>query len=78
MQWDYGASLAPEQGFDCLDAMSELRRALDAQRTDESGRQWLFVPYDQLTDALGPKRSIWAEKGSARTAARCVSLASTT
>ena len=34
--------------------MSEFRRALDAHKTDESGRQWLFVPYDQLTDTLGP------------------------
>jgi deoxyribodipyrimidine photolyase-related protein len=34
--------------------MSELRRALDAHRTDDAGRQWLFVPYDQLTDAVGP------------------------
>ncbi len=34
--------------------MSELRRALDAHRTDNAGREWLFVPYDQLTDAVGP------------------------
>ena len=31
------------------------RRELDALRpTDERGRRWLYVPYDQLCDALGP------------------------
>jgi len=41
--------------------MSEFRRALLAQtaKNDKSGktvsnRRWLFVPYDQLTDAVGP------------------------
>ena len=34
--------------------MSELKRALDAHRREEAGRKWLFVPYDQLTDAVGP------------------------
>ena len=27
---------------------------LAAGRREESGRRWLFVPYDQLTDRLGP------------------------
>ncbi|GAC1570735.1 MAG: cryptochrome/photolyase family protein [Polyangiales bacterium] len=26
----------------------------DARRVDPLGRRWLFVPYDQLTDAVGP------------------------
>lgn len=34
--------------------MSIFRRQLDARRVDESRRRWLFVPYDQLTDAVGP------------------------
>ena len=33
---------------------SVFHRALHAQRTDASARRWLFVPYDQLTDAVGP------------------------
>ncbi|MDB4945930.1 MAG: deoxyribodipyrimidine photolyase [Labilithrix sp.] len=34
--------------------MSELRRALAAHAHPEDGRRWLFVPYDQLSDAFGP------------------------
>jgi deoxyribodipyrimidine photolyase-related protein len=34
--------------------MSIFRERLDANRVDASGRRWLFVPYDQLTDAVGP------------------------
>ncbi len=34
--------------------MSLFRRALSAHRVTEEGRRWLFVPYDQLTDAQGP------------------------
>lgn len=34
--------------------MSIFRERLDAHRVDASGRRWLFVPYDQLTDAVGP------------------------
>jgi deoxyribodipyrimidine photolyase-related protein len=30
------------------------REALRAIRRDERGRRWLFVPYDQLTDRVGP------------------------
>ncbi len=30
------------------------RRELDARESDPDGRRWIFVPYDQLTDALGP------------------------
>jgi deoxyribodipyrimidine photolyase-related protein len=33
---------------------SAFRRELAARETDPSGRRWLFVPYDQLSDALGP------------------------
>jgi deoxyribodipyrimidine photolyase-related protein len=29
-------------------------RELDARQTDPAGRRWIFVPYDQLTDAAGP------------------------
>ncbi len=34
--------------------ISSFRDALGAQRHPEEGRRWLFVPYDQLTDAVGP------------------------
>ena len=34
--------------------MGFFRRALEEHRHDERGRRWLFVPYDQLTDAIGP------------------------
>ena len=34
--------------------MSLFRDRLDAHRVDASGRRWLFLPYDQLTDAVGP------------------------
>lgn len=30
------------------------RRALGAHQHDPSGRRWVYVPYDQLTDAVGP------------------------
>ena len=33
---------------------SSFRRQLQERSTDPSGRRWLFVPYDQLTDAIGP------------------------
>jgi len=33
---------------------SEFARALRDRQTDPAGRRWLFVPYDQLTDTLGP------------------------
>ncbi len=34
--------------------MSIFRRRLEERNPDPSGRRWLFVPYDQLTDAFGP------------------------
>lgn len=34
--------------------MSHFRDALRAHRHREENRRWLFVPYDQLTDAVGP------------------------
>ncbi|HYO97905.1 MAG TPA: hypothetical protein VER33_25545, partial [Polyangiaceae bacterium] len=34
--------------------MSAFRRALAQRNPDAAGRRWLFVPYDQLTDELGP------------------------
>lgn len=34
--------------------MSHFRKALRAHRHPEGKRRWLFVPYDQLTDAVGP------------------------
>lgn len=34
--------------------MGAFSRALAAHRNAERGRRWLFVPYDQLTDELGP------------------------
>lgn len=34
--------------------MSHFRDRLAALRVDPSHRRWLFVPYDQLTDAVGP------------------------
>ncbi len=33
---------------------SPFRRALSHRNPDPAGRRWLFLPYDQLTDALGP------------------------
>lgn len=33
---------------------SAFRQRLAALRQEEQGRRWLFVPYDQLTDRLGP------------------------
>lgn len=33
---------------------SRFRAALARYRVDESGRRWLFVTYDQLSDAIGP------------------------
>jgi deoxyribodipyrimidine photolyase-related protein len=34
--------------------VKHFRRELDARQTDPAGRRWVFVPYDQLTDAVGP------------------------
>lgn len=34
--------------------MSVFRSELAARQSDPAGRRWLFVPYDQLSDALGP------------------------
>ncbi len=35
-------------------ASGPFRQALAAHRHSEKGRRWLFVPYDQLSDAMGP------------------------
>jgi len=34
--------------------MSAFHRALGERGVDPAGRRWLFAPYDQLSDALGP------------------------
>ncbi|MEK7728477.1 MAG: cryptochrome/photolyase family protein [candidate division KSB1 bacterium] len=34
--------------------MSVFRKELATRASDPSNRRWLFVPYDQLTDAIGP------------------------
>jgi deoxyribodipyrimidine photolyase-related protein len=34
--------------------MSHFREALRVHRVAPGPRRWLFVPYDQLTDAVGP------------------------
>lgn len=34
--------------------MSELTKRLKARETNPRGRRWLFVPYDQLSDRIGP------------------------
>jgi deoxyribodipyrimidine photolyase-related protein len=34
--------------------VTAFRRELDARAVDPDGRRWIFVPYDQLTDAVGP------------------------
>ncbi|RPI00096.1 MAG: hypothetical protein EHM71_17815, partial [Zetaproteobacteria bacterium] len=34
--------------------VSRFGRALRARGSDPSGRRWLFVPYDQLSDGIGP------------------------
>ena len=34
--------------------MSAFRRELAARQSDPPGRRWVFVPYDQLTAAIGP------------------------
>jgi len=34
--------------------MSRFRTALDALRPSEGPRRWIFVPYDQLSDRVGP------------------------
>ena len=34
--------------------MKEFQRELRARQSDPAGRRWLFVPCDQLTDAVGP------------------------
>ncbi|TVP42493.1 MAG: deoxyribodipyrimidine photolyase [Gemmatimonadales bacterium] len=33
---------------------SAFRRELEGRQTDPAGRRWLFVPYDQLSDSVGP------------------------
>ncbi len=35
---------------------------LDALRVDPGGRRWVYVPYDQLTDAIGPLQRIPARE----------------
>jgi deoxyribodipyrimidine photolyase-related protein len=35
-------------------AMGVFRRLLSERQPDPSGRRWLFVPYDQLSDGIGP------------------------
>ena len=34
--------------------MKQFRQELAARQSDPAGRRWVFVPYDQLTDAVGP------------------------
>jgi deoxyribodipyrimidine photolyase-related protein len=34
--------------------MGAFRRLLVARKTNTAGRRWVFVPYDQLTDLIGP------------------------
>ncbi len=34
--------------------MKRFRAELAARASDPAGRRWIFVPYDQLTDAVGP------------------------
>jgi deoxyribodipyrimidine photolyase-related protein len=34
--------------------MSAFTKELTRRQTDPAGRRWLFVPYDQLTDQIGP------------------------
>ena len=34
--------------------MSLFKKMLDKKLADSSGRRWLFVPYDQLSDGIGP------------------------
>ena len=34
--------------------MKAFRRELEARRNDPAGRRWVFVPYDQLNDGVGP------------------------
>ena len=34
--------------------MKHFQNELAARQTDPAGRRWVFVPYDQLTDAVGP------------------------
>ena len=34
--------------------MGAFTRALEDRNPDPAGRRWLFVPYDQLSDAMGP------------------------
>lgn len=34
--------------------MTHFRRALGERNSDPSGRRWIFVPYDQLSDTFGP------------------------
>jgi deoxyribodipyrimidine photolyase-related protein len=39
------------------ESSSPFRTELQARQTDPAGRRWVFVPYDQLTDDLGPLAS---------------------
>jgi deoxyribodipyrimidine photolyase-related protein len=34
--------------------MSVFRKLLDKRQSDSSDRRWLFIPYDQLSDGIGP------------------------
>ena len=34
--------------------MNVFRQLLDKRQSDSTGRRWLFVPYDQLSDGIGP------------------------
>ena len=34
--------------------MGIFRQLLAKRQSDQSGRRWLFVPYDQLSDSIGP------------------------
>ena len=41
--------------------MKHFRRELDARQADPAGRRWIFVPYDQLTDDVGPLSRVGPE-----------------
>ena len=36
--------------------MKRFRRALELRSSPPEGRRWVFVPYDQLSDRIGPLR----------------------
>ncbi|QDU66399.1 cryptochrome/photolyase family protein [Engelhardtia mirabilis] len=42
--------------------MGAFREALDDRSADPEGRTWVFVPYDQLTDRIGPLASLGPER----------------